>query len=94
MTTACLAQIAMTSKGGMDGLPVPIDVYERKGKINTLTVFNSGLNFRLFWDGRAATLEDQMTFPIRNKMGTTIPEIIAKLKTNDSYRRDFSAIYQ
>ena len=82
-------------KGGEDGLPRPIGIDAKIGKINTLTVFNSGFNFRLFWDGRAATLEEQMEFPIRDtdEMGSSFPEIISKLKKDDAYRRDFAAIY-
>jgi cytochrome c peroxidase len=83
------------SKGGEDGLRRPIGINGKIGNINTLTVFNSGFNFRLFWDGRAATLEEQMDFPLRNsdEMGSSLPEIVSKLKLDDSYRRDFAAIY-
>lgn len=82
-------------KGGMDGLPVPIGAGSMRGKINTLTVFNSGFNFRLFWDGRAATLEDQIEFPLQHsvEMAATWPEVIAKLGKDAVYRRDFAAIY-
>jgi len=84
------------AKGGVDGLPRPIGINGKVGKINTLTVFNSGFNFRLFWDGRSATLEDQMDFPIQNpdEMGSAMPEIIAKLKMDEAYRRDFAEIYR
>jgi cytochrome c peroxidase len=83
------------SKGGADGLPHPVGIGGKVGKINTLTVFNSGFNFRLFWDGRAATLEDQMEDPIRNpaEMGSSLPEVTEKLKLDESYRRDFAALY-
>lgn len=81
--------------GGEDGMPRPIGINGKVGKINTPTVFNSGFNFRLFWDGRAATLEEQMDFPLRNpdEMGSSLPEILSKLKKDDTYRRDFAAIY-
>jgi cytochrome c peroxidase len=83
------------AKGGVDGLPRPIGINGKIGKINSLTVFNSGFNFRYFWDGRAATLEEQMDFPLRNpdEMGSSLQEIISKLKRDDSYRRDFAVIY-
>lgn len=84
------------SNGGVDGLPRSIGIGGKEGSINSPTVFNSGFNFRQFWDGRAATLEEQMNFPMQNpvELGTTMPEIIAKLKTDESYRRDFTDIYQ
>jgi cytochrome c peroxidase len=40
--------------GGVDGLPSSIGVGGARGPINAPTVFNSSLNFRQFWDGRAA----------------------------------------
>jgi len=81
--------------GGTDGLTHPISIDGNEGKINTLTVFNSGLNFRLFWDGRSETLEDQIEFPIPHASGMDLswPEVIAKLSKNVAYRRDFSNIY-
>lgn len=84
------------AKGGDDGLPRSIGIAGKEGKINAPTVFNSGFNFRQFWDGRAATLEDQIDFPMQNpdELGTTMAEIIAKLKLDQTYRRDFANIYQ
>jgi len=83
------------SKGGMDGLPHPIGIAGKMGKINTLTVFNSGFNFRLFWDGRVATLEDQINFPMNSpcEMDSSWDEVIAKLGKVEDYRRDFGAVY-
>ncbi|MCR4305191.1 MAG: cytochrome-c peroxidase [Gallionella sp.] len=82
--------------GGVDGLAHPVGSSKTDGKIDTLTVFNSGFNFRLFWDGRAATLEDQIDFPMNNpcEMGSTWDEVIAKLGNDKAYRRDFADIYK
>ena len=93
-TIAC-ASCHRLDKGGADGLPVPNGIGGKRGYINTLTVFNSGFNFRLFWDGRAATLEDQIDFPLQHpaEMATTWPEVIAKLNNDAAYRRDFAALY-
>lgn len=81
--------------GGVDGLQHPIDVAGETGDINTLSVYNSGFNFRLFWDGRAATLEDQIEFPMNSscEMGSTWGEVIARLGKDEGYRRDFGNIY-
>jgi cytochrome c peroxidase len=83
------------ANGGADGLPRPVGIGGKVGEINTLTVFNSGFNFRLFWDGRAATLEEQMDGPMMNpdEQGSTMPEIIAKLNKDEAYRHDFADIY-
>ncbi len=84
------------AEGGVDGLPRSKGIDEKEGDINAPTVFNSGFNFRQFWDGRSATLEDQMILPIENpkELGSTMTEIIIKLKKDESYRRDFADIYQ
>jgi cytochrome c peroxidase len=81
--------------GGVDNLPRSTGSDGREAKVNTLTVFNSGFNFRLFWDGRAATLEDQIDFPMQHpsEMDSTWPEVIAKLEADAGYRRDFFSIY-
>lgn len=82
--------------GGVDGLPRSTGIDGNEGNINAPTVFNSGFNFRQFWDGRSATLEDQVIFPIENpkELGSSMTEIIIKLKKDESYRRDFADIYQ
>ena len=83
------------AKGGMDNLPFSTGNFGRQAKVNTLTVFNSGYNFRLFWDGRAASLEDQIDFPMNNpcEMGSSWDEVISRLSNDAQYRRDFADIY-
>jgi cytochrome c peroxidase len=65
------------------------------GDVNSPTVFNSGFNFRQFWDGRAATLEDQIDGPVQNpkEMGSTWPEVVAKLTQDPSYVAPFRELY-
>jgi cytochrome c peroxidase len=94
-TVAC-AHCHNLATGGVDGLQHVIGVAGKEGKINTLTVFNSGFNFRLFWDGRGANLEEQIEFPLSHasEMDTTWPEAIARLGKDAAYRRDFLASYQ
>ena len=53
---------------GIDNLPVSLSVNNQPLSFNSPTVFNSGLNFKQFWDGRAATLEDQIEEPINNPL--------------------------
>lgn len=64
--------------------------------INVPTVWGSALNFTQFWDGRAATLEEQISGPILNpdEMGNSWPEIIAKLKMIPEYKQAFLEIYK
>jgi len=82
--------------GGADGLLHTISAGGKENKINTLTIFNSGLNFRLFWNGSATTLESEIEFPMAHASGmdSTWQEVIEKLGTNAAYRQNFSDIYQ
>ena len=61
------------SSGGVDRLVRASGIGGQQGSINTPTVFNSGLSFRQFWDGRAETLETQVDGPLQNpiEMGNT-----------------------
>lgn len=83
-------------RGGNDGLPVSVGIDGKQGNINAPTVFNSSLNFVQFWDGRAATLEEQAAGPVHNpvEMASNWPEVIAKLSEDDQYRREFALIYR
>ena len=47
------------SMGGSDNLPTSIGHNWQEGPINSPTVLNSSLSVAQFWDGRAATLQEQ-----------------------------------
>jgi cytochrome c peroxidase len=49
----------------------------------------------LFYDGRAASLEEQVRFPIedKNEMGLPINEAVNRLKNNKAYLKYFELIY-
>jgi cytochrome c peroxidase len=81
--------------GGTDRKARSIGIHGAVGVINAPTVFNSGLNFSQFWDGRAATLEKQIDEPVQlsTEMGSTWPEVIGKLKSSPEYVQDFRQIY-
>jgi cytochrome c peroxidase len=81
---------------GVDGQRVSRGVDNRTGTRNAPTVFNAALNFRQFWDGRAATLEDQAAGPLLNpiEMGSTWPQILDVLTNDADYVRDFDAAYR
>ena len=84
------------SRGGVDGLPSSIGIGGAKGPINAPTVFNSSLNFRQFWDGRAASLEEQAAGPVHNpkEMGSNWAEVLAKLGQDTALVDQFKAIYR
>lgn len=81
--------------GGDDGRVVSVGVGGALGGINAPTVFNSRLNFVQFWDGRAATLEEQIDGPIAHprEMGMTWPSVIARLRDEPDYVNSFDSLY-
>lgn len=93
-TVSCATCHSLTS-GGMDQLPHSVGIGGAVVAFNAPTVFNSGLNFRQFWNGRADTLEDQVNGPATGpkEMGSTWPEIVAKLKQDTRYTAEFAAVY-
>src|SRR5437868_14040851 len=43
-----------------DGRPVAVGVLGRRGRRNSVALINRGYGRLFFWDGRAATLEEQL----------------------------------
>ena len=84
------------NNGGVDGRIVPLGVQHQLGKINVPTVFNSSLNFRQNWDGRAANLSDQIDGPIQNEieMASSWPAIITMLNQDPHYRDKFLSYFE
>jgi cytochrome c peroxidase len=63
--------------------------------VNTPTVFNSSFNYRLHWNGRFTSLEDQLDVPLTSPkvMASTYEEVLRRLR-DSSYAADFSAIWR
>jgi cytochrome c peroxidase len=82
-------------QAGVDAKPVAVGVANQVGTVNSPTVLNSAFNFRQFWDGRAATLEEQAEGPVHNpiEMASNWPEVINKVSRDARYVRDFKAIW-
>ena len=83
------------SAGGIDGTATSVGIGGAKGPINALTVFNSALNFRQFWDGRANSLEEQAAGPVHNpkEMGSNWVEVLGKLSKDAALVAQFKEIY-
>ena len=67
----------------------------RTGRRNAPSCMNIADRPHLFYDGRAATLEDQVRFPIEdpNEMGLPIGDAVNRLRKDKAYIRYFNAIY-
>ncbi|MCX7824857.1 MAG: cytochrome-c peroxidase [Verrucomicrobiae bacterium] len=83
------------AKGGTDQQQYSKGVGGQLGGINAPTTFNAGFQFKQFWDGRAATLEEQADGPPNNpiEMASNWPEIIGKLKQDAEFTKEFTAVY-
>ena len=67
----------------------------RSSLVDSSTVFNAGLNFKQFRDGRAATLERQVDGPVQSpqSMGILWPDVVAKLFHDEDYPGQFAALF-
>lgn len=93
-STACVSCHDLGS-GGDDGRRVSVGIDGKLGTINAPTVFNVGLNFKQFWDGRANTLEQQIDGPVQSsvELGSLWPDVVEKLYVHESYPQRFGALY-
>jgi cytochrome c peroxidase len=81
--------------GFTDDKPVAIGIEGRKGTRRTPRLVNRGYARTFFWDGRAASLEEQVIEPVRNplEMDISIEEVITRLKGNPEYSAGFSEVF-
>ena len=81
----------VVASGGVDGAQHSKGVHDKEGAVNALTVLNSGFNFALFWDGRAATLEEQAGGPLVNpdEMAFSWDAALDVVKKDTSYAQSF-----
>jgi cytochrome c peroxidase len=64
-----------------DGRMLAIGVFGRKGRRNAPALINRGYGRLFFWDGRTASLEEQVLKPIEdpNEMDLPLPEAAARI---------------
>lgn len=82
-------------KGFADGRQFSLGVNGQATSRNAPSLWNVGFLKRYFWDGRAASLEEQMQGPLYSaiEMNSTPDKILANLNGNKDYRRLFAAAY-
>ena len=78
-----------------DGAAVSTGIKGQKGGRSAPTVLNRAYSLAQFWDGRAATLEDQAKGPMINpiEMGHTHDAIITNLRQIPGYRPLFKTAF-
>lgn len=78
-----------------NGLERAVGVGGREGRRNVPSVLNAAYGRSFFWDGRAATLEEQVLQPIRSEreLGLDIDTLVRRLSTADRYRAGFQQAF-
>ena len=94
-STSC-ASCHSLDLGGADGRRVSVGINGAMGTVNAPTVINSSMNIAQFWDGRAATLEEQAAGPVHNpiEMGSNWGEVLEKLRLDEFYPSRFDSLYE
>ena len=89
-SVAC-ASCHAPERGFTDNSPVSTGIRGQKGGRSAPTTINRAYSLAQFWDGRAATLEEQAKGPIQNpiEMGETHVNVVAKLNAIAGYRALF-----
>lgn len=83
-------------KAGTDNARFAEGIRQQRGDVNAPTVFNAVFNFRQFWDGRAATLHEQVAGPPFNpiEMGSADwQQVLDKLIRDEALTAEFTAVY-
>lgn len=83
-------------EGGDDHRSVSIGVHGQAGGRNAPTVWNAAFLSSQFWDGRAATLEEQAIGPVTNpiEMGMgSLDDALERIKAIPGYKSHFDAAF-
>jgi cytochrome c peroxidase len=77
------------------GTRLAAGVFGRTGARNVPTILNRAYGQSFFWDGRAATLEEQALGPIENRteMGLSLAAFTSRLRRSALYQREFAAAF-
>ncbi|MBI4471247.1 MAG: cytochrome-c peroxidase [Acidobacteria bacterium] len=93
-TIAC-ASCHVPEKAFANGERVAVGIQGRRGFRNVPILFNRAYGSTQFWDGRAASLEDQVLEPIQNRreMDMTLEELRKRLGGIPEYRKEFETVF-
>ena len=83
------------AKGWADGAPVSTGIAGQEGGRSAPSIVNRVFGRTQFWDGRAASLEEQALGPIGNpiEMGFSVEEAAARLNEIPGYVLEFEAVF-
>jgi cytochrome c peroxidase len=95
-TVSCASCHDLKRHGGADGRPVALGVTRVPGPRNVPTVWNAAFQAFLFWDGRAASLEEQARGPLLNPDEMGMPSAAAvedRVRSYPEYRALFKKAF-
>jgi cytochrome c peroxidase len=78
-----------------DGRTIAVGVAGRTGRRHSPALVNRGFGESFFWDGRAASLEDQVVMPIAdpNEMDFSVAGAVMRLQRDPAWVKDFAAAF-
>lgn len=86
----------LLDKFGVDGEPTSKGHRGQRGDRNAPTVYNAAGHFAQFWDGRAATIEDQAKGPVLNPIEMAMADeasVLAVIKSIPGYVDAFAKAF-
>ncbi len=95
-SVACASCHDVRSGNGTDSLPTSIGINGQRGGRNAPTVWNAAFQAVLFWDGRAASLEEQAKGPPLNAIEMGMPSlqaVEARVREDPAYRDAFARAF-
>jgi cytochrome c peroxidase len=90
------ASCHVLDEGGDDNMRVSMGVRGQTGDRNAPSVLNAAFLTRLFWDGRAGSLEQQAEGPLLNPVEMAMPsldEVEARVRADPDYGALFAAAF-
>jgi cytochrome c peroxidase len=94
-TIAC-ATCHMPALAFTDGQPVSAGIHRQQGGRSAPTSINRGFSKAQFWDGRAATLEEQSVGPLTNSIEhgfVNNDEVVSTLNKISGYKKLFNEVF-
>ncbi len=81
--------------GWAERTPTSSGINKQLGGRNAPTVINAAYATSQFWDGRAATLEEQATGPVENpiEMGHSMVSVVEQFNKIPGYREQFQKVF-
>jgi len=93
---ACASCHDLVQAGGADGRRTSTGIDHQRGARNAPTVWNAAFQTRLFWDGRADSLDAQAAGPFVNPVEMGMPDmdaVVARVAADAGYRDAFARVF-